>query len=86
MHDNINATLDRILDSQETMQETLTKVLIVSGQQEVNIKEHMRRTALLEEDLKPIKKHVALLEAGLKIVGLISILTAIAASVVKILS
>lgn len=55
--------LDDRLDS---VDKTLVK-------QEANLSEHMRRTALLEDEIKPLKKHVWMFEGGLKLLGIISL-------------
>lgn len=66
--DEQHQELDRRLDNIE-------KVMIA---QEINLKEHIRRTDLLEEALKPIQKHVAMVEGVFKFLGLISLLLGIA--------
>lgn len=59
--------LDKLDDRLDSMDKTLVK-------QEVNLKEHMRRTALLEDELKPVKKHVSHVEGAFKLLGALSLI------------
>ena len=62
--------IDRIIESQSEMNETLIR-------QEENLKEHMRRTAMLEEEVKPIVKHVAMVKGAGILVGVLATLASI---------
>lgn len=80
------------------MNEILTKIKddiaeIKTSQKvmEKDIAHHIYRTdlaeqsiSLLRDDMKPIKKHVAMLEGGLKLLGIVSLLAAITVSMLKI--
>lgn len=68
--DKIEAKVDKIDGRLLVIDKTLVK-------QEANLKEHMRRTDLLENDLRPIKTHVAMIQGALKLIGLIALLTTI---------
>lgn len=87
---DINQKMDR---QHESMNDRLVSIEKVQVKQEENLGEHMRRTALLEEDqkgirseLEPVKKHVAFVEAGLKWMGLIATTVAIVSGIIKIVS
>ena len=78
--------LDKRLDNIE-------KVLIA---QEMNLKEHMRRTDTLEAiletvretsatELKPLQKHVTMVEGVFKFLGLVALLLSIVSGVGKLL-
>jgi hypothetical protein len=75
----------------DTRLDNIEKVLIL---QEANLREHIRRTELLEEeqkairqkDLEPIKKHVAMMQGAGKFVGLVSIVAGIIAAIYSIFS
>lgn len=47
--------------------------------------QHMRRTALLEDDLKPVKKHVNRLDGAMKTFAFISLVVAILAGIMRVL-
>ena len=49
----IDAKLDKI-------QEDISSIKIHLGEYNVSLKDHIRRTELLEESIDPIKKHVAI--------------------------
>ncbi len=52
---------------------------------EENLKDHIRRTELLEIELKPLKAHVHYMNGSLKLVGIIGTLAAIALTVSRLL-
>lgn len=89
--------LQIILDNQAKMSEDIVDMKVLLAKQEESITYHIKRTDLAEEnmvllreqmsiDLKPIKSHVAFVNTALKIVGGLSVLVSIGASIVKILS
>lgn len=53
------------------------EIKIVQAEQHIILKEHIRRTELLEADIKPVKKHVIMVEGALKFIGLLGILASI---------
>lgn len=75
--DKLDEKVDKTNDRLNSMDKTLVK-------QEENLKEHMRRTDLLEGDLKPIKKHVAVMNGAFKVLGICGTIVAIAVGIVKI--
>lgn len=62
--------IDKIIESQNEMNETLVR-------QEENLKEHMRRTELLEQEVKPIVKHVAMVKGAGIFIGLAATIASI---------
>lgn len=42
-----------------------------------SLKDHIKRTELIEQDLKPVKKHIAMVEGALKFIALCGILATI---------
>ena len=62
----------------------LDSIDVTLARQEENLKEHMRRTDLLENEMRPIQKHVAQWEGGLKILGFVSIAISILLGILKI--
>ena len=58
--------------------DTLGDQAVTLGRLTVSVEDHVRRTNLLEEDMKPIKKHVYMVSGALKLVGLMGILAGIA--------
>lgn len=76
--------LDKIEDKVDKLDGRLDSAEKVAVKQEANLAEHMRRTELLENDLKPVKKHVAMVNGGLKLLGIISLIIGIIAGLMKI--
>ena len=83
---------ERIFQSLDKISEDISDLKVVVGKQEENIKEHMRRTeiaeenlALIREEIEPLKNHVVVINGVLKIVGIVAIIIGAAASVFKII-
>jgi hypothetical protein len=68
---SIDQKLDKIVDTLGQQAVTLERLT-------VTVEDHVRRTNILEEDIKPIKKHIWMVNGALKLLGLIGILAAIA--------
>lgn len=84
--DMIADQLKRIEDSMDKTSERLNSIDKTLVKQEENLKEHMRRTQILEDDIKPVKKHVARVEGAFKLVGLVATLVGIAVGIVKLVT
>jgi hypothetical protein len=96
---SVNDVLKKIQQMNEKMHEhakdtdkrldNIEKVLLA---QEINLKEHMKRSDNLEEmvkiiqekELKPLSKHVSMVEGALKLVGILGIVATIIGTIVKI--
>ena len=68
---SVDQKLDKIVD-------TLGVQAVILERLTVTVEDHVRRTNLLEEDIKPIKKHVWMIQGGVKLLILASLLAAIA--------
>lgn len=84
--------MKRVLEKLDNVDNRLNDIDKTLIKQEANLEKHMYRTEQNErmiekifEDVKPIKKHVAHVEGGLKFLGVISLLGGIALTVLKIL-
>ena len=82
---------ERLYEILDKIGEDVSELKITSAKQEENIKEHMRRTELAEENLKmlrteiePLKQHVIAINGVLKIIGVISVVTGSAAGFFQI--
>lgn len=53
----------RLYDKLEKTDEKIGEINITLASQAVELKEHIRRTALLEEHMAPVKKHVDVVQA-----------------------
>ena len=77
MDDRIDAKLDKISDHIANIDVTLAK-------QEVSLSDHIRRTALLEEKLEPIEKHVTMVNGVLKFAGIVAAFVAIIEGLLRV--
>lgn len=69
--------LERIESKIDDLADAQAKMNVILGQQHVSLKDHMRRSDALEQQIQPIKKHVAMVEGALKLLGLISLLVGV---------
>lgn len=75
----------------EKIDERLSSIGITLVKQEVNLREHMRRTQLNEQaiekitdNLVPINKHVSHVEGAFKVLGMIATAAGVIAGVIKL--
>jgi hypothetical protein len=52
---------------------TLTTQSVLLGKQQVSIEHHIKRTDLLESEVRPIKKHVDMVSGALKLITAIGL-------------
>ena len=71
---SVDSKLEKIVEKQSEMNETLIR-------QEENLKEHMRRTEILEEKFEPVERHVAMIDGAVKLLGILGIVFGIYRSV-----
>lgn len=85
--------LNKKIDAQhDVVDSRLYDIEKVQLAQEINLKEHMKRSENLEKlishleenDIKPVVRHVSMVEGALKLLGVIGILTTIIGGVLKI--
>lgn len=74
---NDNRRLERIEAKIDDLADEQAKMNVILGQQHISLKEHMKRSDILERQFQPVKKHVAMVEGALKLLGLISVLVGI---------
>jgi hypothetical protein len=84
---------ERLYELLDKIGEDISELKITAAKQEENIKEHIRRTELAEENLEiirkeiqPLKEHVIAINGVLKIIGVISIIIGSAAGFFEIAS
>ena len=64
-HERLETKLDKVSDEIGNINITLAK-------QHITLEEHVRRTEILEDEIRPIKKHVAMVNGVLKLMGLLA--------------
>lgn len=90
MSNNHYDLLNKILEKQDKMSEDISDIKLVNIKQEENLRLHMYRTELAEQNIEilkkelvPVKKHVDLINAAVKIIASISILVGIVVGIVE---
>ena len=83
--------LDKVYNKQEVISMDVNEIKVVLGKQEENLRLHMYRTELAEQNIEllreqvtPIEKHVYLMHAILKVVGGLVVFTTLIISILKI--
>lgn len=81
----------RIHDKLDRIEEQIGIINVTLAKQHEQLRFHIRRTTLLEEHLehlrgevKPIQRHVAIIDGGLKVLGAISAIVAFVATALKV--
>lgn len=69
--------LERIENKVDTIKDHLGSMDATLQGQHISLKEHMRRTELLEKQVEPIKKHVDMMTGALKLLGVLATIAAI---------
>ena len=62
--------LNRIENKIDTLHDKVSSIDKTLAEQHISLKEHIKRTNLLEEEVRPIKKHVTMLQGAIKLVSL----------------
>lgn len=78
---DLEKRLDRVEGKIDLMTDRLGSIDTTLAAQHEVLKEHIRRTEILEEDVKPIKAHVAMISGVLKFIGLLVPIAALIVSV-----
>lgn len=88
---NIEGRLDRIESKQDQILDEMINNRIINERNTTSLEQHILRTNLLQEELeiiraemKPIEKHITLVTAGLKLLGLISLIASLTLAIVNI--
>lgn len=77
LESKIDLVVEKIHHIDATLVEKIHNIDTTLAAQHESLKEHIRRTALLERTIEPVKRHVAMVEGALKLVGGISVLVTI---------
>lgn len=78
--------LDRIVDKLASVDSTLSAQQVTLNGQHKSLEEHMHRTELLEQSIKPLQSHVSAVEGALRLLGIIGIVVGIFGSIYKIMN
>lgn len=76
--------IERIEDKVDALGQKLGSIDVTLAKQHESLREHMRRTELLELEMTPVKKHVAMVAGAFKFIGLIAVIAGIAESVLMV--
>ncbi len=78
-NDRILQQLDRIEDKITVVDQRINSIDITLAAQHSQLVEHIKRTAILERELKPVNKHVQQMQGAGKLLGLLALIASIVA-------
>ena len=89
--DKIERILEESIKETDKRLDRIEKVMII---QESNLDKHMERSSHLESiiekmeetDLRPLRRHVSMVEGGLKLLGILGLIITMLGGVIKLLS
>lgn len=67
------------------IEDKIDKIAVEQAAQHETLKEHTKRSTMLEEDMKPLRKHVAQMQGAIKLVGLLGVVAAIIEAILMVL-
>lgn len=85
MDKRIEEKIDKIIEIQTDMKVTLAGQAVTLTSQHEDLQEHMRRTNLLEAQIKPIEKHVHMMQGAMKFLGAVAVVVGIIEGILKLL-
>jgi uncharacterized coiled-coil protein SlyX len=81
---DLEKRLDRVETKIDIVSDKINSIDSTLREQHLSLKEHMRRSDLLEAQMVPVQKHVAAVNGVLKFIGLIVPIMALLLTVYKI--
>lgn len=66
--------LERIEDKIDKISGHMANVDVTLASQHVSLEHHIRRTAILEDQIKPLNKHKDRVEGALKLLGVLAVI------------
>lgn len=67
----------RIHDKLDRIESTLSKQEVTLARLTVSVEEHVKRSNMLEDALKPIQTHVSMVQGAVKLISILGVLAAI---------
>jgi predicted nucleic acid-binding Zn-ribbon protein len=85
--------LDKIEEKVDRIEEKISNIDITLAKQAKDLEHHIYRTdlaesniELLRSEIEPVKKHVALMDASLKVIGAIATIATFVLGVIRLIS
>lgn len=78
--------LHRIEEKVDKVVDSIARIDVTLAAQHESLKYHIKRTDMLETDIKPLEAHVHAVQGILKMVGLVSVMAGVVAAMVEVLT
>lgn len=59
------------------IEDKIDQVIVEQAAQHVTLQEHTKRSTMLEEEMKPIRRHVAQVQGAIKLLSLLGVIAGI---------
>lgn len=82
---NDDKRITRIEDKVDKIIEKISSIDVTLAAQHVSLKDHIRRTEILEKEMKPVKKHAERVKITFGLIGGVSVVLGIIETVLKLL-
>ena len=76
--------LTRIEDKIDRVVDRIGSIDVTLSAQHESLKEHMRRTEILERQIEPLNKHVNMIDGVLKFLGVLALVGTLAITIAKV--
>jgi archaellum component FlaC len=83
---NDNAVILAVADRVNEIRNDVIEIKVTMATNTASLQEHMRRTALLENQVEPLRAHVTMVNGVLKFIGFLAVLAGIAEGVVQVIN
>lgn len=69
----------------ERIEFKIDTIMVEQAKQHTTLQEHTKRSTMLEDDMRPIRRHVDQMRGALKLLGILAMLAGIAEAIVLML-
>lgn len=61
----------------DRIEEKIDTIIVEQAKQHVTLQEHTKRSTMLEDEMKPIRRHIAQMQGAMKLLGILALIGAI---------
>jgi len=82
---NLEEKVDKVDEKLDKIVEKISSIDVTLAVNTESLVQHIKRTNLLEEQLRPVSKHVAMMEGAFKVIGILASVAAFAVGIAKMI-
>lgn len=69
----------------ERIELKIDEMMVEQAKQHITLQEHTKRSTMLEEEMKPIRRHVAQMQGAVKALGILALIAGIVEAIALIM-